>query len=298
MPPFHIVLAVLCMVIWGVTFVAIKLGLGQFPPFTFAALRFALASLPFLAFYRSPGVAWRWIIGIGLFLGVGQFGFLFMGMKAGMPPGLTSAVVQTQAFFTVLFAIPILKERPRFQNLAGLALAFAGVVVIAGYLGPIPIMPFLLVIAGAACWGVSNILTRMAGSNDPMRLIVWASAVSPIPLLVLSWIADGRQAVIDSILNINWIGAASLAVVAFGATNISFGLWSYLLRHHRAALVAPYALLVPLFGMSASMIAFGEKLDTAKLIGAGLIVVGMAVNSWPDRRNRAAESKQTVNSAS
>src|SRR5271170_4340091 len=115
MPPLHIALAVLCMLIWGVTFIAIKLGLDHFPPLTFAALRFALASLPFLPFYRSPGVAWRWIIGIGLFLGVGQFGLLFIGMKLGMPPGLTSAVVQTQAFFTVLFAIAFLKERPRWQ---------------------------------------------------------------------------------------------------------------------------------------------------------------------------------------
>ena len=283
MPPAHIALAVLCMMVWGVTFVFIKLGLDHFPPLTFAALRFALASLPFLPFYRSPGVAWRWILGIGLFLGVGQFGFLFIGMKLGMPPGLTSAVVQTQAFFTVLFAMLFLGERPRWQNLAGLALAFAGVLVIAGYLGPIPLIPFMLVIGGAACWGVSNVLTRQAGSNDPLRLIVWASLVSPIPLLALSWAVDGRAAIVDSLVNVNWVGLVSLAVVAFGATNISFGLWSFLLRHHKAALVAPYALLVPLFGMSSSMLVFGEKIDTAKIIGAGLIVIGMAVNSWSAR---------------
>lgn len=283
MPPAHIALAILCMAIWGVTFVAIKLGLDHFPPLTFAALRFALASLPFLPFYRSPGVAWRWIIGIGLFLGVGQFGLLFTGMRLGMPPGLTSVVVQTQAFFTILFAVVILKERPRWQNLAGLALAFVGVVVIAGYLGVIPLIPFMLVIGGAACWGVSNILTRMAGSNDPLRLIVWASLVSPVPLLALSWAVDGQAAIIGSIESVTWVALASLAVVAFGATNISFALWSFLLRKHKAAMVAPYALLVPLFGMSSSMIAFGEKLDASKLVGAGLIVVGMAVNSWPVR---------------
>jgi O-acetylserine/cysteine efflux transporter len=271
------------MMIWGVTFIFIKLGLDHFPPLTFAALRFTLASLPFLPFYRTPGVRWRWIVGIGLFLGVGQFGFLFTGMKLGMPPGLTSAVVQTQAFFTVLFAMLVLKERPRWPNLVGLALAFAGVLVIAGYLGPIPLVPFMLVIAGAACWGVSNLLTRMAGSNDPLRLIVWASLVSPAPLLALSWAVDGAAPIAASIENMNWVGAVSVAVVAFGATNIAFALWSFLLRHHRAAVVAPFALLVPLFGMSSAMIAFGEKLDTARIVGAGLILAGMAVNSWPVR---------------
>ncbi len=153
----------------------IKWGVEAFPPLTFAALRFAFASLPFLLIYRSPGVAWKWIIGIGLFLGVGQFGLLFTGMKLGMPPGLTSAVVQTHAFFTVLFAIVFLKERPRWQNIAGLALAFVGVAVIAGNLGAVPLLPFLCVIGGAACWGVSNILTRQAGADDALRLIVWAS---------------------------------------------------------------------------------------------------------------------------
>jgi len=287
MPPTHIALAVLCMVIWGVTFIAIKLGLDHFPPLTFAALRFALASLPFLPFYRSPGVAWRWIVGIGLFLGVGQFGLLFTGMKLGMPPGLTSVVVQSQALFTVLFAMMVLRERPRWQNLAGLALAFAGVLVIAGHLGPVPLIPFLLVIGGAACWGVSNILTRMAGSDDPLRLIVWASLVSPIPLLALSWAVDGGDAIVASLVHVNWVGLASLAVVAFGATNISFGLWSFLLKHHKAAMVAPYALLVPLFGMSSSLLAFGERFDTNKLIGSALIVLGMAANSWPTRKASA-----------
>ena len=287
MPLMHIALAVLTMFVWGVTFIFIKLGLDAFPPFTFAALRFALASLPFLLIYRSPGVAWKWIIGIGLFLGVGQFGLLFMGMKAGMPPGLTSAVVQTQAFFTVLFAILFLKEKPRWQNVAGLVLAFAGVLVIAGHLGQVPLVPFLLVIAGAACWAVSNILTRQAGATDPLRLIVWSSLVSPLPLLALSWATEGADRIAYGFEHATWVAWASVAVVAFGATNLAFGLWSFLLRHHRAAVVAPYALLVPLFGMSSSVVAFHEELSPAKLAGAALIVAGIAANSWPGRKAAA-----------
>ncbi len=284
MPPLHTALAVLTMFVWGVTFIFIKFGLDVFPPFTFAALRFALASLPFLLIYRSPGVAWKWIIGIGLFLGVGQFGFLFMGMKAGMPPGLTSAVVQTQAFFTVLFAILFLKEKPRWQNVAGLLLAFAGVLVIAGNLGEVPLVPFLLVIAGAACWAVSNIFTRLSQATDPLRLIVWSSLVAPLPLMALSWATEGADRIARGFEHVTWLAAGSVAVVAFGATNLAFGLWSFLLRHHRAAVVAPYALLVPLFGMSSSVVVLHEQLSPAKLAGAALIVAGIAANSWPSRK--------------
>jgi O-acetylserine/cysteine efflux transporter len=284
MPPFHVALAVLTALVWGCTFVFIKWGLDVFPPLTFAALRFACASLPFLLIYRSPGVAWTWIIGIGMFLGVGQFGLLFTGMKLGMPPGLTSSVVQTHAFFTVLFAIVFLKERPRWQNVTGLALALAGLVVIAGNLGAVPLIPFLLVVGGAACWGVANILTRQAHADNALRLIVWVSLIPPIPLLLLSWSTEGGDRIVQSFQHVTWLAVASLAVVSFGATNLAFGLWSYLLRKHRAAVVAPYALLVPLFGLSSSMIAVGEKLGPAKWIGSGLIVAGIAANSWPARK--------------
>ncbi|HEY1722331.1 MAG TPA: EamA family transporter [Magnetospirillaceae bacterium] len=292
MPPFHIFLAVLVTLVWGGTFVFIKWGLDAFPPLTFAALRFACASLPFLLIYPSRGgVKWKWIIGIGLFLGVGQFGLLFTGMKLGMPPGLTSAVVQTHAFFTVLFAILFLKERPSWQNFTGLALAFAGVVVIAGNLGAVPLLPFLCVIGGAACWGVSNILTRQSGADNALRLIVWASLVPPIPLMLLSWATEGSDAIAHGFEHVTWLAIVSVAVVSFGATNLAFGMWSFLLRKHRAAVVAPYALLVPLFGISTSMVILRESISTTKWIGCGLIVAGVAANSWPAHKAVVADTE-------
>lgn len=285
MPPFHIFLAILVTLVWGGTFVFIKWGLDVFPPLTFAALRFALASLPFLLIYPSRGgVAWKWIIGIGLFLGVGQFGLLFTGMKLGMPPGLTSVVANTQALFTVLFAIVFLKEKPLWQNIVGLAFALAGLVVIGSNLGAVPLVPFLCVLAGAMCWGVSNIFTRKAKADNALRLIVWASLIPPIPLMLLSWATEGGDAIARSFENVTWLGIASLAVVAFGATTLGFGLWSFLLRKHRTAVVAPYALLVPLFGISTSMVILGEPISLTKWIGCGLIVIGIAANSWPTRK--------------
>jgi len=287
MPPLHIALAVFVMLVWGLTFIAIRIGLDHFPPLMFAALRFALASLPFLAFVRRPRVDWRRIVGIGLFLGVGQFGLLFVGMELGMPPGLSSVIVQTQAFFTVLFAILILGERPTWQNMLGLLLAFAGVLVIGGHLGAVPMVPFLLVIFGAVFWGVANIIIRGAGSSDALHLIVWSSAVSPLPLLAMSWAIEGGDRIVQAVRDLSWAGVGALAVVSFAATNVAYGLWSFLLQRHPAASVAPYALLVPLFGMAASAFVFGEIPSVAKLLGAALIVAGVAANSWPSRRAEA-----------
>ncbi|MYW34633.1 EamA family transporter, partial [Streptomyces sp. SID2119] len=104
MRPLHIALAVLIAAVWGVNFVVIEVGLGHFPPLLFSALRFLVAALPAVFLVGRPGVAWKWIIGVGLALGVGKFGLLFIGMDQGMPAGLSSLVLQIQAVFTALFA--------------------------------------------------------------------------------------------------------------------------------------------------------------------------------------------------
>lgn len=287
MPPFRVALVVLCTVIWGFNFVAIKVGLQNFPPLLFTAMRFVLASLPFLAFVKPPNIRWPWVIAIGLFLGVFQFGFLFTGMALGMPPGLSSTVMQTQVFFTVILAVLALGEKPRWQNLAGLVIAFSGALVIAGHLGDVPMIPFLMVVAGALSWAISNILTRRAGASDAFRLIVWVSAVPPLPLLALSWAIEGQARIVGGFTTVSWLSVAALAFVAFAATTIAFGLWSWLLKRHPAATVAPFALLVPFWGIGSSMLVFDEQLSLAKAIGCALIVAGIAANSWPARRLRS-----------
>ena len=288
MPPLHIAAAVLCTVIWGLNFIAAKFGLADFPPFLFTALRFALASVPFLAFTRPPDIPWRWTIIIGLFLGVGQFGMLFLGMTLGMPPGLSSTMMQTQPFFTMIFAAIFLAERPRWQNLAGLALAFAGVLVIAGHLGDVALLPFMMVIGAAAFWAATNVATRHARASDAWQLIVWVSAVAPLPMLALSWLFEGGARIEESFVNVTWLALGGLAFVAFAATNVAYGLWSWLLKRYPAATVAPYSLLVPIWGIGSAMLVFGEPVSHAKWIGIVLIVAGVAANSWPSRRKATA----------
>ncbi len=291
MPLSHIVLATFIAMIWGFNFVAIRIGLDHFPPLLFTALRFAVASLPFLPFVPTPGIGWRRVVGIGTFLGVFQFGLLFTGMSLGMPPGLSSVVMQLQAFFTLLLAAIFLGERPGWRNLAGLVLAFAGVVIIAGALGHAALIPFLMVIVASASWAVSNILTRRSGATDAFRLIVWVSAVPPLPLLALSWTIEGGARIRESLTEVNGAGLAALAFVAFAATNFAFGAWSWLLRRHPAAIVAPFSLLVPLFGLSSAMLAFGESASAMRLSGAALIVAGLAANSWRSRERKSAPAE-------
>src|SRR5262245_39875789 len=113
MRPRDLALAVAVMAAWGVNFVMIDTGLTLFPPLMFNALRFTLAGLPAVFFVGRPQVPWRWVIAVGMALGVTKFSLLFAGMAAGMPAGLSSLVLQSQAVFTVLLGVPLLRERPR-----------------------------------------------------------------------------------------------------------------------------------------------------------------------------------------
>ncbi|MEO6089961.1 MAG: EamA family transporter [Umezawaea sp.] len=285
MKPRHAALAVLVAAIWGVNFVAIKIGLQDFPPLLFSGLRFLVAAVPALFFVGPPRVAWKWVVAVGLILGVAKFGFVFTGMYAGMPAGLSSLVLQSQVVFTVVFAAVLLRERPRRAQLVGIGVASVGILVIAvdyGVGGPMG--AFVLVIAGAACWGLSNVVTRYAKPPDALSFIVWVSAVAVVPLLGLSLVVEGVDADLAALAAFDWTGAVTLGFVAWVSTLLGFGLWGYLLREYDASTVAPFSMLVPVAGMLSAWLVLGEELTVLRCAAALLVIAGMASTAIKPRQ--------------
>ncbi|MER6503664.1 EamA family transporter [Streptomyces sp. NPDC001455] len=289
MRPLHIALAALVAAVWGVNFVVIEVGLGHFPPLLFSALRFLVAALPAVFFVGRPKVAWKWIVGVGLVLGVAKFGLLFIGMDRGMPAGLSSLVLQVQAVFTALFAALALGERPGRVRMLGMAVALAGIGVAAvdeGTSGPV--LAFVLVIAAAACWGVSNVLTRKAAPPDSLNFMVWVSTVPVLPLLGLSLVFEGWDRDAAALAALDWSGVGIIVYVAWITTVFGFGAWGYLLRQHPASSVAPFTLLVPVFGMSSAALLLGESVSPLRWCAAALLVGGVALTLLAGtRRGRA-----------
>ncbi|WP_445401174.1 EamA family transporter [Streptomyces sp. LE64] len=288
----HLGLAVLVAALWGVNFVVIDFGLSQFPPLLFAALRFLVAAVPAVFLVGRPKVAWKWIIAVGVTLGVMKFGLVFLGMHQGMPAGLTSLVLQVQAVFTVVFAAVVLGERPGPLRTAGMAVALVGVVVAAvdeGTSGPL--LGFTLVVAAAAGWGVSNVLTRKAAPPDALNFIVWVSLVPVLPLYLLSLLFEGPSVGFEALRSLDWAGVGVIVFIAWISTNFGFGAWGWLLRRYPASTVAPFTLLVPVFGMSSAALLLGETVSALRWCAAVLLVAGVAVTSFTPGRPPAAPGR-------
>lgn len=294
MRPLHIALAALVAAVWGINFVVIEIGLDHFPPLLFSALRFLVAALPAVFFVGRPKVAWKWVVGVGLVLGVAKFGLLFIGMDRGMGAGLSSLVLQVQAVFTALFAALALGERPGKVRVLGMCVALAGIGVAAvdeGASGPV--LAFVLVIAAAACWGVSNVLTRKAAPPDSLNFMVWVSTVPVLPLLGLSLLFEGWDRDAEALAALDLSGAGIIVYVAWITTVFGFGAWGFLLSRYPASSVAPFTLLVPVFGMSSAALFLDESVSPLRWCAAALLVGGVALTSLAGSRRSRTTAPET-----
>lgn len=284
MPLSHLLLALAIVFVWGTNFVVIKLGLAELPPFLFAALRFLFSAFPFVLLIRRPAVGWSRLAAFGVLLGAGQFGLLFHAMRADISPGLASLVVQSQVFFTIGLSVVINRERVRPVQWLALALAVAGIVLIAVKQDAAATLVGLgTVLCAAFCWACANLVAKSAGKVDMLGFMVWTSVFAVPPLLALSLVFEGPQLMWHSLTQAGAAAWAAVAWQAVGNTLFGYGAWNWLLSRHPAATVTPSALLVPVFGMAASAWWLGESLPDWKLAAAALVIAGLTLNVLASR---------------
>lgn len=290
-------LALLVVVVWGLNFVVIKVGLHNMPPLMLAGLRFVLVAFPALLFIARPKVPLRSLLGYGLTISFGQFAFLFCAIKFGMPAGLASLVLQAQAFFTIILGAGVFGERLQGKQLAGIALAVLGVLVLieASLSGQhIPMVGFALTLAAAFSWACGNIFNKkiMSHTSRPavMSLVVWSALIPIIPFMVASMIFEGPALMLQSLVSIDLTTILSLVYLAFVATIVGYGIWGALLGRYETWRVAPLSLLVPVVGMASAALLLGESLSVLQLCGAVLIMAGLYINVFGFRLRRAVQA--------
>jgi O-acetylserine/cysteine efflux transporter len=279
MPITHQLLAVFVALIWGTNFVFIELGLNDLPPFLFASLRFTFAALPLVFILPRPAVPWRYLIAYGFFIGFGQFGLLFWVMGSHMSPGLSSLVIQVQAVFTIVLALMLFKETIRMPQILALVISFAGIVLIAaqGDTDATPIGLTIILIA-ALSWAAGNLVVKRSGKVHIIAFLAWSSLFAVPPLALMSYYYEGPALIRQSLASAHWQAWGIVLWQTIGNTLIGYGLWNFLLQRHAAALIAPWALLVPVFGMAASSTFLDESMPWWKWVAATFIIAGLVLN--------------------
>jgi O-acetylserine/cysteine efflux transporter len=273
--PVDVALAVLVAVIWGAAFVATRIGLDTFSPPQLTALRFVIAALPAVVLPRPP-IRPSALLAIGMTLFTGQFLLQFFAIAGGMPPGLASVIVQTQALFTVLLAAAFLGERPEARQVAGMLIALVGVFLIAATVGQsLTAIGLALGVASATSWAVGNVLLKRIPRVDMFPLVIWLSLVPPLPSLALSMALDGAGGFARALAHAPWRALAAALYLGLVATAFAYALWGTLLRRYATATVAPFALLAPVVGALASAAVFGERFGPRRLTGMTLVLLGL-----------------------
>ncbi|MEP8639828.1 O-acetylserine/cysteine exporter [Enterobacter kobei] len=288
-------LALLVVVVWGLNFVVIKQGLHNMPPLMLAGLRFMLVAFPAIFFVARPKIPFKLLLGYGLTISFGQFAFLFCAIKFGMPAGLASLVLQAQAFFTIILGAFVFGERLQGKQLAGITLAVFGVLVLieASLNGQdVALLGFMLTLAAGLSWACGNIFNKLimqhAARPQVMSLVVWSALIPVIPFLAASFILDGPDVMLRSLVDIDLTTILSLIYLAFVATIVGYGIWGSLLGRYETWRVTPLSLLVPVVGLASAALLLDETLSALQLLGAVLIMAGLYINVFGLRVRRAA----------
>lgn len=273
MKPADILIAVMVAIIWGLAFVASRIALDELSPELMTALRFTIAAVPCL-FISKPKVAWSLLIAISFTLFLGQFLSQAYGIAHGVPVGLTSVVVQSQALFTIGFAALAFGERPTPVQTLGIVVAAAGLLMICY---DFSVGAFAVLMVSPLSFAIGNLLLRGARGVPMFDLFAWLCLASAVPLFVLALIANGPAPTWTSLTHVSLTSALCMLMLGGISTSIAYWLWGRLLRDYPAAQVVPFALLVPFVGSAASSIVFGERFGPLRLAGMLTVIFGIAV---------------------
>jgi O-acetylserine/cysteine efflux transporter len=276
--------AALVATIWGANFVVIDEGLKGFPPFLLLCARFLVVLFPAIFFVPRPG-PWRTILGIGLFMSLGQFGLLYLSLHLGMPAGLASLLVQVQVIFSIAISRVALKERPTRQQLLGVSIGLIGLaVLVLGRASTAGLLPLVVIIGACLSWSIGNVLSRRAQITSGFGLTVWSGIVVPIPALAIAFAINGPHAVGHAVSHIGVVTILSTLYTAVLCSLFGYGVWNSLLSKYPVGSVVPFSLIVPAAGIATAWIALGQVPTTAEIIGGAILLGGIATTTIQRRR--------------
>jgi O-acetylserine/cysteine efflux transporter len=272
----HILLAIAIMMVWGFNFVAAKVALFALPPFLLLALRFGLAGILLAPFVPRPhGRQWGYVAGVSFTLGVCHFSLMFTGLE-GLDASTAVLASQIQVPLTALMAALFFKERLGWARALGMAVAIAGVAVVAGEPHAAgQLRPLLLVLGASFMWALVNVQIKAFRTPiDGLTLTAWISLLgAPQQAVVSALFEHGQIAAFQHAPLLAW--AATLYMALF-VTIFGYGLWYYLLHRHPINQVMAFTLLLPIFGVLSGVLVLGDPVTWRLVVGGVVTLLGVA----------------------
>jgi len=290
-------LMIVAVILWGASFIWLKMALETIAPPTLAAVRFSLASfilllivLPFSGIRRQILRRGPWteflVIGLlGTFLPSLLQNYGMVHLKAGI-----SGVIQGAGpIYTAILAAVILGERLGRRKISGAALAFAGTVLLStgfGNLGQTSAYGVVLLTLSAVSYSCYTVAVRrsLIGRMHPMALLTGATICGSVPLLIVTVLLEPAQSLVDFDIS---EGTLILLLVVL-STVVAYACYVSALNRLEASRAAAFLFLIPVSALSLGAFYLGETISIMEGLASGLILLGVIVTESERSRGRHA----------
>jgi O-acetylserine/cysteine efflux transporter len=275
MKPVDIVLALVVPVLWGFGFTIAKPTMAHFPPLMLMAMTYGVTALCLCRRVPSIKTPFLTMNVLALFIATLQAGLIFYGLQ-GLPASTAVLLLQSSVPFSVLFAWPMAGEKPTPVRLVGMAISFAGIVVIVGAPEEASSwLPAMLVLAGSAVWAIGQVGAKRLSRDDGTTLTAAISLYALPQMVLASVILESGQWTAAATATLgDWMGFVAFAVCGFV---LAYTIWYSLLRRYRVDQVTPISLLMPVIGVICGVLMLGESLHWLEVIGGAVVMAGLAV---------------------
>lgn len=246
-------------------------------------------------FIKRPAVKFSYVAAYGFIFGLGMWGVINYGIQVGVSPGIASLIIQLSVFFTMGWGFVLFKEKIRGAQMIGAVLALIGLAgIISTQEGNHAVLGVLLIVLSAVAWSVGNVIIKKSGVKEIFSFMVWASLIPPIPLFLTAWLMHGSAAFEGLQSSLDLTAILSILFQVYLATHFAYWGWNSLLKLYPVSTVAPLSLLIPVFGITSSMLILDERISTPNLISIGIIIVGLAVGLYRRPVNLAPVEPQPI----